>query len=35
MGVGERLLPYPKFMEFLPNKRKKKDGAFFLSYKLP
>ncbi|KAK2426935.1 hypothetical protein QL285_025554 [Trifolium repens] len=29
------LILYVKFMEFLPNKRKKKDDVFFLSFKPP
>ncbi|KAK2367042.1 hypothetical protein QL285_080361 [Trifolium repens] len=31
----EHLLLYAKFMEFLPNKRKKKDDMFFLTYMPP
>jgi len=32
VGSWEHLLHCMKFMEFLPNKRKKKDDIFFLSY---
>ncbi|KAK2384508.1 hypothetical protein QL285_071848 [Trifolium repens] len=35
VGVWGLLIPYVKFMEFLPNKRKKKDDVFFLSFKPP
>ncbi|AES65908.2 hypothetical protein MTR_2g058650 [Medicago truncatula] len=34
-GAWEHLLLCAKFMEFLPNKRKKKDDIFFLSYLSP
>ncbi|KEH38154.1 hypothetical protein MTR_2g061240 [Medicago truncatula] len=34
-GAWEHLLLCAKFMEFLPNKRKKKDDIFFLSYLPP
>jgi hypothetical protein len=33
--AGEDLLLYDKFMEFLPNKIKRKIDVFFLSYKSP
>jgi len=32
VGAWEHLLLYYKFMEFLPNKGKKKDDVFFLTY---
>jgi len=32
MNAWEHMLLYIKFMEFLPNKRKKNDDIFFLSY---
>ena len=35
MGAWEHLLLFIKFMEFLPNKRKKKDDIFFLSFLPP
>jgi hypothetical protein len=35
VGAWEHLILYAKFMEFLPNKRNKKDDAFFLSYMPP
>ncbi|KEH29547.1 hypothetical protein MTR_4g045603 [Medicago truncatula] len=35
MGAWEYLILYAKFMEFLPNKMKKKDDIFFLSYLPP
>jgi len=35
VGSWEHLLLCMKFMEFLPNKRKKKDDIFFLSYLPP
>ncbi|PNX64406.1 hypothetical protein L195_g054002 [Trifolium pratense] len=35
VGAWEHLILYVKFMEFLPNKRKKKDDVFFLSYMPP
>jgi hypothetical protein len=35
VGASEHLILYAKFMEFLPNKRKKKDDVFFLSYMPP
>ena len=35
IGAWEHLIHLTKFMEFLPNKRKKKDNVFFLSYKPP
>jgi len=35
VGSWEHLLHCMKFMEFLPNKRKKKDDIFFLSYLPP
>ena len=35
VGACEHLLLCYKFMEFLPNKRKKKDYVFFLSYLPP
>ena len=35
VGAREHLLLCMKFMEFLPNKRKKKDNVFFLSYMPP
>ena len=35
IGSWEHLLHCMKFMEFLPNKRKKKDDIFFLSYLPP
>jgi len=34
-GVWEHLLLCMKFMEFLPNKRKKKDDIFFPSFSPP
>ena len=35
VGAWEYLILCAKFMEFLPNKRKKKDDIFFLSYLSP
>ena len=35
VNAGEYLILYAKFMEFLPNKRKKKDDIFFLSFLPP
>ena len=35
VGAWEYLILCAKFMEFLPNKRKKKDDIFFLSYLPP
>jgi hypothetical protein len=35
IGAREHLLLLAKFMEFLLNKRKRKDDVFFLSYKPP
>jgi len=35
MAASGHLPHYAKFMELLPNKRKRKDGVFFLSYKPP
>ena len=35
VSAWEHLLPCYKFMEFLPNKRKKKDDVFFLTYLPP
>ena len=35
IGAREHFLILAKFMEFLPNKRKRKDEVFFLSYKPP
>ncbi|CAJ2658507.1 unnamed protein product [Trifolium pratense] len=35
VGRWEQLLLYAKFMEFLTNKRKKKDDVFFLSFRPP
>ncbi|KAK2395289.1 hypothetical protein QL285_057034 [Trifolium repens] len=35
VGAWGPLILYAKFMEFLPNKRKKKDDMFFLSFKPP
>ena len=35
IGAWEHLILLTKFMEFLPNKRKKKDDVFFLSFKPP
>ncbi|KAK2361819.1 hypothetical protein QL285_086932 [Trifolium repens] len=35
VGAWGHLILYAKFMEFLPNKRKKKDDVFFLSFKPP
>ncbi|AES70658.2 hypothetical protein MTR_3g060830 [Medicago truncatula] len=35
VSAWEYLILYAKFMEFLPNKRKKKDDIFFLSYLPP
>jgi hypothetical protein len=35
MGAFEHSPLYDKFMEFLLNKRNRKDGVFFLTYKPP
>jgi hypothetical protein len=35
VGAWGHLILYAKFMEFLPNKRKKKDDMFFLTYMPP
>ena len=35
MGACEHLPLYAKFMNILPNKRKRKEDVFFLSYKPP
>ncbi|KAK2388885.1 hypothetical protein QL285_062522 [Trifolium repens] len=35
VGAWGHLILYAKFMEFLPNKRKKKDDVFFLSFMPP
>jgi len=35
VNAGEYLILYAKFMEFLPNKRKKKGDIFFLSFLPP
>jgi hypothetical protein len=35
IGAWEHLILYTKFMDFLPNKRKKKDDMFFLTYMPP
>ena len=35
VGAQKNLTLYVKFMQFLPNKRKKKDDVFFLSYMPP
>ena len=35
IGAWEHLILYTKFMDFLPNKRKKKDDIFFLTYMPP
>ncbi|MCI34003.1 hypothetical protein A2U01_0055221, partial [Trifolium medium] len=35
VGGWEHVLLYAKFMEFLTNKRKKKDDAFLLSFRPP
>ncbi|KAK2386678.1 hypothetical protein QL285_060541 [Trifolium repens] len=35
VGAWGHLILYVKFMEVLPNKRKKKDDAFFLSFRPP
>ncbi|KEH33263.1 hypothetical protein MTR_3g034005 [Medicago truncatula] len=35
VGAWEYLILYVKLMEFLPNKRKKKDDIFFLSFLPP
>ena len=35
VGAWGHLILYAKFMKFLPNKRKKKDDVFFLSFKPP
>ena len=35
IGAWEHLILYVKFMDFLPNKRKKNDDMFFLTYMPP
>jgi hypothetical protein len=35
IGAWEHLILYAKFMDFLPNKRKKNDDMFFLTYMPP